>query len=92
MYRLACMISNRKQFHALIIMLSCLLTHEKIIFLAALRKDIHVIRELKIKVFRHFLQTMNVKKSHDQSLPVRFARLSRHASPAVRLEYVTEMH
>ena len=54
-------------------MLSCLLTHEKIIFLAALRKDIHVIRELKIKVFRHFLQTMNVKKSHDQSLPVRFA-------------------
>ena len=72
-------------------MLSCLLTHEKIIFLAALRKDIHVIRELKIKVFRHFLQTTNVKKSHDQSLPVRFARLSRHL-PAVRLEYVTEMH
>ena len=64
-------------------MLSCLLTHEKIIFLAALRKDIHVIRELKIKVFRHFLQTMNVKKSHDQSLPVRFARLSRHLRPFV---------
>ena len=54
-------------------MLSCLLTHEKIIFLAALPRDIRVIRELKIKVFRHFLQTMNVKNSHDQSLAVRFA-------------------
>ena len=72
-------------------MLSCLLTHEKIIFFAALYRDIHVIIELKIKVFRHFLHTTNVKKSHDQSLTVRFARLSRHL-PAIRLGYVTEMH
>ena len=64
------LISSKKQFHALIIMLSCLFSHEKLILLAALRRDI---KELKIKVFRHFLQTVNIKKSHDQSLAVRFA-------------------
>ena len=33
----------------------------------------HVIRDLKIEVFRHFPRTANVKKSRDQSLAVRFA-------------------
>ena len=31
------------------------------------------IRDLKIEVFQHFLQTTNVEKSRDQGLAVRFA-------------------
>ena len=34
---------------------------------------IRVIRDLKIEVFRRFLLTVNVKKSRDQGLAVKFA-------------------
>ena len=45
------------------------------LFFTALNKiqrNLEIIRDLKIEVFRHFPQTANIKRSHDQGFAIRF--------------------